>query len=128
MKRGVRRARRSEGSVSDGRLARLLEVLDDGRARDLVVISLRDLGEASAMADYMVIASGTSHRHVGSLAERAALLWKSLDGASPGIEGLPRCDWVLVDGGDVILHVFRPEVRSYYDLEGMWSAPGGEKK
>lgn len=81
-----------------------------------------DLSGRSPMADYMVIASGRSDRHVGAIAEqlRTKLKQRGIDGIR--LEGLPHCDWVLVDAGDVIVHVFRPEVRSFYNLERMWSA------
>jgi ribosome-associated protein len=98
----------------------LLEViektLDDGMAEDVVVI---DLQGKSTIADYMVIASGRSARQVVALAER---LRDAIDagGKRPSVEGLPQGDWVLVDAGDVIVQLFRPEVRAYYNLEKMW--------
>jgi ribosome-associated protein len=100
----------------------LLEViektLDDGLAEDVVVI---DLKGKSSIADYMVIASGRSARQVVSLAER---LRETIDKGRkrPAVEGLPQGDWVLVDAGDVIVQLFRPEVRAYYNLEKMWGA------
>jgi ribosome-associated protein len=100
----------------------LLEViektLDDGMAEDVVVI---DLNGKSSIADYMVIASGRSARQVVALAER---LRDAIDEGRrrPSVEGLPQGDWVLVDAGDVIVQLFRPEVRSYYNLEKMWGA------
>jgi len=100
----------------------LLEViektLDDGMAEDVVVI---DLNGKSSIADYMVIASGRSARQVVVLAER---LRDAIDEGRrrPSVEGLPQGDWVLVDAGDVIVQLFRPEVRSYYNLEKMWGA------
>jgi len=100
----------------------LLEViektLDDGMAEDIVVI---DLNGKSSIADYMVIASGRSARQVVALAER---LRDAIDEGRrrPSVEGLPQGDWVLVDAGDVIVQLFRPEVRSYYNLEKMWGA------
>jgi ribosome-associated protein len=100
----------------------LLEViektLDDGLAEDIVVI---DLNGKSSIADYMVIASGRSARQVVALAER---LREAIDAGRkrPAIEGLPQGDWVLVDAGDVIVQLFRPEVRAYYNLEKMWGA------
>jgi len=100
----------------------LLEViektLDDGMAEDVVVI---DLNGKSSIADYMVIASGRSARQVVALAERL----RDAIGEGrrrPSVEGLPQGDWVLVDAGDVIVQLFRPEVRSYYNLEKMWGA------
>ncbi len=100
----------------------LLEViektLDDGMAEDVVII---DLNGKSSIADYMVIASGRSARQVVALAER---LRDAIDEGRrrPSVEGLPQGDWVLVDAGDVIVQLFRPEVRSYYNLEKMWGA------
>ena len=68
----------------------------------------------------MVVASGRSHRHVGAIAERLIGDLKLQTGDTPRVEGLPHCDWVLIDAGDIIVHVFRPEVRSFYNLEKMW--------
>jgi ribosome-associated protein len=93
------------------------KALDDGKAEDVVVI---DLNGKSNIADFMVLATGRSHRQVVSLAEN---LRKRLDEAGrkrASLEGLPHGDWVLVDAGDVIVHLFRPEVRAYYNLEKMW--------
>ena len=70
----------------------------------------------------MIVASGRSQRHVGAVAERLRVLLKAMGGPPPAIEGLPRCDWVLIDSGDVIVHLFRPEVRAFYNLEKMWAA------
>jgi ribosome-associated protein len=98
----------------------LLEViektLDDGLAEDVVII---DLQGKTSIADYMVIASGRSARQVVALAER---LREAIDVGRkrPAVEGLPQGDWVLVDAGDVIVQLFRPEVRAYYNLEKMW--------
>ena len=74
----------------------------------------------SPLSDHMVVASGRSHRHVGAIAERLVTDIKQNSGSTPRVEGLPNCDWVLIDSGDVIVHVFRPEVRSFYNLEKMW--------
>jgi ribosome-associated protein len=96
----------------------VLARLDDMKAEDTLTINLRN---KSSIADYMVVATGTSNRHVGSLADRVL---KDLGEAGvPGVrvEGMPQCDWVLIDAGDVIVHVFRPEVRSFYNLEKMWA-------
>jgi ribosome-associated protein len=103
----------------------VLERLDDLKAEDTLTIDLR---KKSSIADYMVVSTGTSNRHVGSLADRVI---KALDEAGlPGVrvEGMPQCDWVLIDAGDVIVHVFRPEVRAFYNLEKMWTAPATEKR
>ncbi len=100
-------------------LQTVLATLDDAKAEDTVSI---DLHGKSAIGDYMVVTSGRSHRHVGAIADRLlkALKDKGLNKAN--IEGLPHCDWVLIDAGDIIIHVFRPEVRSFYNLEKMWSS------
>ena len=101
-------------------LDRIRQSLDDDKAEDIVTI---DLHGRSSLADALVIASGRSGRHVASIAEHLARKLKDAGYGSRPIDGLPQGDWVLVDAGDVIVHVFRPEVRSYYDLEGMWSVP-----
>jgi ribosome-associated protein len=94
----------------------VLESLDDNKAVDVVAI---DIEGRSSIADWMVIASGTSARHVASMAGHIVEKLKTI-GIKPRDEGLPQADWVAVDGGDVVVHLFRPEVRSFYDLEGMW--------
>ena len=104
-------------------LERILKSLDDDKAGDIVTI---DLGGRSSLADALVIASGTSSRHVASIAEHLARRLKEAGYGARPIDGLPQGDWVLVDAGDVIVHLFRPEVRDYYDLEGMWSVPEPE--
>ena len=96
----------------------ILDILDDAKAEDAVTI---DLAGRSPMADHMVIASGRSDRHVGAIAEQLRTKLKQLGLTDIRIEGLPHCDWVLVDAGDVIVHIFRPEVRTFYNLEKMWS-------
>ena len=101
-------------------LALLLETLDDGARKKIITIPIRAQRGAEAFADYMVVASGTSHRHVGSLAQKVMEIWKHEGGIQPHAEGMPHCDWVLVDGGAIVLHLFRPEVRDYYNLENMW--------
>ena len=98
--------------------ALVLQSLDDDQAQDVVSIPLAG---KSAIADHMVIASGRSNRQVASIAEKLAERIKHAGFGSSRIEGLPAADWVLVDGGDVIIHVFRPEVRSFYNLERMWA-------
>jgi len=96
----------------------VLARLDDMKAEDTVTI---DLTGKSSIADMMVVTSGRSNRHVGSIADRVLedLAAAGLSGAR--VEGMPHCDWVLIDAGDVIVHVFRPEVRAFYNLEKMWA-------
>lgn len=92
--------------------------LDDDQAVEAVSIPLAG---KSSIADHMVIASGRSSRQVASMAAKLAERIKAQTGRSPRIEGLPTADWVLLDAGDVIVHLFRPEVRSFYNLEKMWA-------
>ena len=96
----------------------VLRSLDDDKALDVVSIPL---GGKSNIADYMVIASGRSTRQVASMADKLSERIKRELGRSVRIEGLPVADWVLLDAGDVIVHLFRPEVRSFYNLERMWA-------
>ncbi len=96
----------------------VLESLDDDQAVDTISIPLAG---KSSIADHMVIASGRSTRQVASMASKLAQRIKGETGRSARIEGLPNADWVLIDAGDVIVHLFRPEVRSFYNLERMWS-------
>ena len=102
--------------------AELLELvtssLEDDQAGDVVSIDLRN---KTILADYLVIATGRSQRHVGAVAEHLVERLKANKRRPIGVEGLPRCDWVLIDAGDVIAHVFRQEVREFYNLEKMWS-------
>lgn len=93
--------------------------LDDDKAEEVVVI---DLTDKSNIADFMVIASGRSNRHILAMAEHLATALKAADVAGVSTEGAERADWVLIDGGDVIVHLFRPEVRAFYGLEKMWGA------
>lgn len=99
------------------------QFLDSKKAQEIVSI---DLVGKSSIADYLVIASGTSQRQVGSLAELLREELKKKGIKNIHIEGLPQCDWVLVDAGDVIVHIFRPEIRLYYNLEKMWSSDVSE--
>ncbi|MFC0341620.1 ribosome silencing factor [Paracoccus niistensis] len=102
---------------SDQLLARILASLDDDKAEDIVTIDLRG---RSAMADHMVIASGRSSRQVASIAQKLVDRLKIECGRIARIEGKDTGDWVLIDTDDVIVHVFRPEVREFYQLEKMW--------
>lgn len=99
-------------------LTRILTSLDDDKAEQLAIIDLED---RSSLCDTIVIANGRSSRHVASIADHLARRLKEAGYGTCHVDGLSQGDWVLVDAGDVIVHVFRPEVRAYYDLEGMWS-------
>ncbi len=96
----------------------ILAKLDDDKAQDIVSI---DLAGKSPVADTMIVASGRSHRHVGALADHLLRALKDAGCGKARVEGLPHCDWVLIDAGDVIVHLFRPEVRSFYNIEKIWS-------
>ena len=98
--------------------------LDDDKADNIVTIPLAG---KSAMADYMVIASGTSSRQVAAMAEHVEFKLKQSKVDVLGLEGLRQADWVLIDANDVIVHLFRPEVRDFYGLERMWSNEGSEE-
>lgn len=99
-------------------LKRILVSLDDDKAENIVTINLEG---RSALCDAAVVASGRSSRHVAAMAEHLARKLKEGGYGTRPISGAGQGDWVLVDAGDVIVHLFRPEVREYYDLEGMWS-------
>ncbi|MBK5911033.1 ribosome silencing factor [Rhodothalassium salexigens] len=92
--------------------------LDDNKAEHITTI---DLDGKSSIADHMVIASGRSNRQVSALADYLVRALKDAGHGSPVIEGLPQADWVLIDAGDVVVHLFRPEVREFYNLEKMWA-------
>ena len=96
----------------------ILARLDDDQAQDIVFI---DLTDKSSVADCMIVASGRSHRHVGAIADHLMRAIKEAGNGKARVEGLPHCDWVLIDAGDVIVHLFRPEVRQFYNLEKIWS-------
>ena len=102
---------------ADTLLELVLESLDDDQAIEVLPIALAG---KSSLGDHMVIASGRSTRHVAAMAQKLAEKVKKA-GHEARIEGLPNADWVLIDTGDVIVHLFRPEVRSFYNLERMWS-------
>ena len=103
---------------SERLLALVLKQLDDDQAQDCVTI---DLAGKSSIADHMVIASGRSTRQVASMAQKLAEEVKKQGFGPARLEGLPAADWVLIDAGDVVVHIFRPEVRSFYNLERMWA-------
>jgi ribosome-associated protein len=97
----------------------ILNCLDDAKAEEIVAV---DITGKSSLADHMVVASGRSQRHVGAVADQMVTALRDAGYGKPRIEGLPHCDWVLVDAGDVIVHIFRPEVREFYNIEKMWQA------
>jgi len=113
----------SETASSDATLAAILTSLDDDKAEDIVQINLRG---KSSMADHMVIASGRSTRQVASISEKLVETLKQDHDILCKMEGKDTGDWVLIDAGDVIVHVFRPEVREFYQLEKMWAPTGSE--
>ena len=106
-----------QGASSEEQLARVLSSLSDDKAEDIVQIDLRG---KSAIGDYMVICSGRSTRQVTAISEKLAERLKADLGVQAKLEGKDTGDWVLLDTGDVIVHVFRPEVREFYQLEKMW--------
>lgn len=107
--------------TSEQILARVIDSLEDDKAEDIVTIDLRG---RSSIADYMVICSGRSSRQVGAIAEKLVERLKTDFGRMSKIEGKDQGDWVLIDTADVIVHVFRPEVREFYQLEKMWMPSG----
>ncbi|MYL96670.1 ribosome silencing factor [Novosphingobium sp. FGD1] len=102
-------------------MALVLQSLDDDQVQELVVI---DLEGKSSIADFMVIGSGRSTRQVAAMAQKLGERLKQGGFGHPRIEGLPAADWVLIDAGGVVVHLFRPEVRSFYNLERMWGFDG----
>lgn len=111
-------------------VSRALEVLiaslEDSKAEDIITIDLRG---KSALGDYMVIASGRSQRHVGAVADHLVTAMKAIGVRDIKLEGLEGADWVLMDTGDIIVHIFHPETREFYNLEKIWvSLDADEKK
>ena len=100
------------------------KVLDENKAEDVSVI---DLKGKTSIAEQMVVASGTSNRHVASMAEKLLETLKK-EGFKATVEGLEKADWVLIDAFDVIVHLFRPEVREFYNIEKMWQAIAEKRK
>jgi ribosome-associated protein len=103
----------------------VLARLDEMKAEDTITIDLHNI---STLGDYMVVASGRSNRHVGSVADRVLEDLKKAGLSDVRVEGMPHCDWVLIDAGDVIVHLFRPEVRAFYNLEKMWAGSGAKRR
>lgn len=106
-------------------LQTVLASLEDSKAEEIVTI---DIHTKSSLGDYMVIASGRSHRHVAAVADHLLKALKDNGYGNARVEGLPGADWVLIDAGDVIVHIFRPEVREFYNIEKMWQAPDLEEE
>lgn len=115
------------GGDPEAVLALIQEKLEDDQAQDVVTLDLRG---KSPMADYVVVASGRSQRHVAAIADHLLRGLKEGGFGRAASEGLPQADWVLIDAGDVIVHVFRPEVRAFYRIEQIWSVetPGAALK
>lgn len=117
----------SPAEASGNSASRAVEIalasLGDSKAEEIVSI---DIQGKSALADYMVVASGRSHRHVAAVADHLIKALKEAGLGTARVEGLSGADWVLIDSGDIIVHVFRPEVREFYNIEKMWSAPDME--
>ena len=120
---GLARAPRSElvseGQDSEALVEQILGWLDEAKAEDVIPINLAG---KSSVGDFMVIASGRSARHVGAVADQLRRKLKDAGQGTVRVEGTDNCDWVLLDTGDIIIHVFRPEVREFYNLEKMWQA------
>ena len=95
----------------------VISSLEEFKAQDIVKI---DLAGKTSMADFMLIASGTSSRQIRAIAENTLMKIKTSSNVNVNIEGLNQGDWVLIDAGDIIIHLFRPEVREFYNLEKMW--------
>lgn len=115
----------SNGQGSAALLGQITSWLDEAKAEEVVTI---DLKGKSSIGDYMVVATGRSDRHVGAIAEQIQRKLKEAGRGRIRLEGIEACDWVLIDTGDIIIHVFRPEVRDFYKLEKMWMAdrPGDQ--
>jgi ribosome-associated protein len=100
----------------------VLTSLEDDKAEEIVAIDIRG---KSSFADMLIVASGRSARHVGALADHVMRKLKEAGVGQVHVEGLPHADWVLVDAGDVVIHLFRPEVRSFYNIEKIWTGGAG---
>jgi ribosome-associated protein len=115
---------RDEGEGRTALEQMILTRLDDEKAHDIIFINLK---YKSAFADSLIIASGRSHRHVGAVADHLLRALKEAGHGKAKVEGLPGCDWVLIDAGDVIIHLFRPEVRNFYNIEKIWSVDSAHR-
>lgn len=101
-------------------LKTVLDSLEDSKAENIVPI---DIQGKSSLGDYMVVASGRSNRHVAAVADHLIKALKDAGLGNARVEGLASADWVLIDAGDVIVHIFRPEVREFYNIEKLWQTP-----
>ncbi len=111
-------------STAEETLKTILARLDDLKAEETVTI---DLNGKSSIGDYIVVTTGRSNRHVGALADNV-MQGLHATGLKTRVEGMQNCDWVLIDAGDVLVHVFRPEVREFYNLERMWTGTAGRRQ
>ncbi len=118
---------RIDGRAADPLSQIIVEGLEDAKAEDIVSI---ELAGKTTLADRMIIATGRSSTHVGAIADRVVKACRDAGYPAPKVEGVPLCDWVLLDARDAIVHIFRPDVRQFYNLEKMWSAdrPGEARK
>jgi len=110
---------------TDQVLKLILHRLDEAKAEETIVIDLRG---KSSIADYMIVTTGRANRHVGAIADQVVKELNEAGIKGVHVEGQPNCDWVLLDAGDIIVHVFRPEVRAFYNLEKMWMPARPERK
>lgn len=115
----------SSKDKSADQLNMVIESLEDGKAEEIVTI---DLEGKSSIGDFMVVASGRSHRHVAAIADKLAKQLREAGFGRPRVEGNDSNDWVLVDAGSIIIHIFRPEVREFYNIEKMWLAARPEEE
>jgi ribosome-associated protein len=118
--KGLTPRRAKSAAAASTALAHLIATaLDDAKAEEIVTIDLKD---KTSLADYMIVASGRSQRHVGAIADKLLDKLKENGIRDTRVEGMQLCDWVLIDAGDIIVHVFRPEARAFYNIEKMWGA------
>ncbi len=113
------------GTAAVPALKLVLASLEESKAENIVSI---DIAGKSALGDYMVVASGRSNRHVSAICDHLLRDLKTAGLGSARVEGLSSGDWVLIDAGDIIIHVFRPEIREFYNIEKMWMAPDIEEE
>jgi ribosome-associated protein len=113
-------SKKNDLAAVEAALSAILASLEDSKAEEIIAI---DVEGKTAMCDRIVVASGRSHRHVAALAEHLLTAIKDAGHGIARVEGMPNADWVLIDQGDVIVHLFRPEVRAFYNIEKMWQVP-----